>query len=203
MLKTIFTIFISLCFFTEKTDAEVRSRKRKTRGYRAGILDPIKMLESNRTFTAMDARRGSIETDDVLPEIEWYVNTLWTFENRDLIEKKFYKREDLDTYDHFLKNLTELSREMHDFYISDPDTWKYQKPESSYLILFGRKDDENALYWGSRIGERLEELNNAGVIPCFVDTHIDDIVGATYGRYFNPHLFFVYNETQTVYGWEF
>lgn len=127
----------------------MRSRKRKTRGYRAGFLDAHKMLAENRTFSAIDARRGSIETDDVLPEIEWYVNTLWTFENRDLLEKQFYKREDLDAFDSALKNVTETSREMHDFYISDPETWKYQKPNSSYLILFGKKDDENALYWGN------------------------------------------------------
>ena len=80
-------IFIALCLFFSPVDAEVRSRKRKTRGYRAGFLDAHKMLKENRTFSAIDARRGSIETDDVLPEIEWYVNTLWTFENRDLLEK--------------------------------------------------------------------------------------------------------------------
>ena len=40
-----------------------------------------------------------------------------------------------------MKNMTELSREMHDFYIIDPDTMNYQFPNQSWVMLFGKKDD--------------------------------------------------------------
>ena len=103
------------------------------------------MLKANRTFTAQDARRGSIEKFEDLPPIEWYENTLWTYENRQDQEKKLYKKEDLEAFDHYMKNMTELSREMHDFYIIDPDTMNYQFPNQSWVMLFGKKDDQVTL----------------------------------------------------------
>jgi len=139
-LNTIYmaALVLSLVMLVQHTEA-ARPRKRQQRGYRSGVLDPKKMM--NKTFTSMDARKGSIETLDYLPAIEFYDNTFWTFENRKEMESKYYKPEDLKAFDHYLKNMTETSREMHDFYIADPDTGKYLFPNQSYLILFGAKDD--------------------------------------------------------------
>jgi len=124
-----------------KSEGNKRSRKRKTRGYRAGFLDPLEVYKSNKSFTAQDARRGSIEKSEDLPAIEWYENTLWVFEHRKEIERKTYKRQDLDGWDHFFENITEFSREMHDFYVADPDDGSYLFPDQSYVLIFGAKDD--------------------------------------------------------------
>jgi starvation-inducible outer membrane lipoprotein len=131
--------------------AEVRERKRKTRGYRAGFLDPVEMFEKNQTFSAMDARSGSLEKLDYLPPIEMYDNTLWVFEKRREHERKVYKRDDLDAWDHYLVNITEFSREMHDIYIVDPDNGSYLFPNQSYVLLFGAKNEEKATYLGQQL----------------------------------------------------
>lgn len=128
-LKTLLwvTMVVGMAMYTEKVGAkEPRTRQKKTRGYRAGWLNPVEMYESKKLFTAQDARRGSIEKFEDLPPIEWYENTLWTYENRKDIEKQVYKLDDLRAWDHYFANITELSREMHDFYIIDPNDGRYQ-----------------------------------------------------------------------------
>jgi hypothetical protein len=110
------------------------------------------MYKNNKTFTAMDARKGSVEDGGELPAIENYANTLWVFENRRKIEKEHYKLEDLEAYDHYFSNLTELSREMYDFYIADPDSGEVYPNNLSYVIIFGTKDDQSSVYLGSAFG---------------------------------------------------
>ena len=163
----------------------------------------MEVFKANKTFTAQDARRGSIEKFEDLPPIEWYENTLWTFENRREIEREVYKKEDLEAFDHYMNNVTELSREMHDFYIVDPDDGTYQFPNTSYVIIMGPKDDTNTLYLGSILSHSIEELNALNIIPLFLDTRLDDIVAATYDRKFIPQVFMIDNETQKAYSWEF
>ena len=167
-------------------DEQCRDRYQKRRGYKAGFLDPEMMLASGKAFTAHDARRGSIEKMEDLPEIEWYENTRWTAEKRDKFERKMYKTEDLMAWDQVFSNVTELSREMYDFYIIDPDNGKYIMPNQSYVILFGIKDDLHTLWWGDRISKASCELNAHEFTPLFVDTQLDPALGATFDRKQNP-----------------
>lgn len=80
-------------------DQQCRDRYKKRRGYRAGFLDPEMMLASGKSFTGHQARRGSIEKMEDLPEIEHYENTLWVSDKRAKFERKIYKNEDLKAWD--------------------------------------------------------------------------------------------------------
>jgi len=132
-------------------DEQCRDRYKKRRGYRAGFLDPDMMLASGKVFSAQDARRGTIEKEEDLPEIEWYENTAWTYDHRTKYERKVYKNEDLMAWDGYFSNITEMSREMYDFYVIDPDNGRYIMPNQSFIVLMGLKDDLHTLWWGNVI----------------------------------------------------
>ena len=66
-------------------------------------------------------------------------------------------------------NVTELSREMYDFYIIDPDNGKYIMPNQSFVILFGVKDDLHTLWWGNQLSDATCELNSHEWTTLFVD----------------------------------
>lgn len=110
--------------WNEKT--QCRDVQKKRRGYRSGFADPMELLHSNKTWTADDLSRGSIESRDDLPEIEYYVPTSFTYHQRQKAELKAYKVEDCEQWDHFYKNITEMTREHYDFYVVDPETGNYQ-----------------------------------------------------------------------------
>jgi len=116
---------------------------------------------------------------------------------------KLYKVDDCGVWDDFYKNITEMTREHYDFYVVDPDSGEYIFKNQSYLIIFGLKDDEDSLYWGNIIGESHCELNRKGIIPLFGDILLEPIISYTYDRKVTPQVFFVWNETQKVYGFDF
>lgn len=58
---------------------QCRDKPPKRRGYRAGFADPMELLLSNKTWTADELARGSIESRDDLPEIEFYMPTAFTY----------------------------------------------------------------------------------------------------------------------------
>jgi len=144
--------------------------------------------------------RGSIEKWEDLPEIEFYENTNWVYKERTKNDRIWYKSDDLDIWDDTFANVTETSREMHDFYISDPINGDYQMPNQSWVIIMGEKDDENTIYFGNLLNQAACELNKMEITPLFIDLKHDPILSATYDHtQQGPSLFFISNETQMVY----
>lgn len=147
MFKQLFiTFFCLLILFAEPVSASKRSRKMRRRWYRAGYLDPVEMYKNNRTFTAQDARKGTLERGEDLPPIEWYDNTLWVFEHIKKIEREKYKKEDIEAYDSYCNNMTDTSKEMYDLYVSSPNNGDYIFKNTSYVIIFGNKDDQKSIF---------------------------------------------------------
>jgi len=83
-------------------------------------------------------------------------------------------------------NITEMSREMYDFYLIDPDNGQYIMPNQSYVILFGIKDDLHTLWWGDKISKATCLLNKHEWTTLFVDAHLDPVLAATFDKKTNP-----------------
>lgn len=56
---------------------------------------------------------------------------------------------------------------------------------------------------GQLIGEKHCELNRQGVIPLFSDILLESIISASYERKFAPQVFFLWNETQKAYAFDY
>jgi hypothetical protein len=80
------------------------------------------------------------------------------------------------------ENVTELSREMYDFYVIDPDNGRYIMPNQSYVILMGVKDDLHALWWGEMLSKATCLLNKHEWTTLFVDTRMDPALTATFDK---------------------
>jgi hypothetical protein len=56
---------------------------------------------------------------------------------------------------------------------------------------------------GQLIGEMHCELNRAGIIPLFSDILLESIISATYERRYAPQIFYLWNETQEAYAFDY
>lgn len=177
----------------EEWDCRIREKKR--RGYRAGFLDIEQMYHSGAQFHAGIGNRGTIEKWEDLPAIEFYENTYWVHRARNVEDRKHYKSDDLEAWDEAFKNVTELSQEMHDFYIMDHHN-RYMMTNQSFVIIIGNKDDANTLYFGDLFTKHSCALEKKEITTVFIDPNLDPILAATYDHIQEtPSIYFVWNET--------
>lgn len=92
--------------------------------------------------------------------------------------------------------MTEFSREIYDTYLVNTEDSTYMMRNTSWLIMFTRKDTDFGIMQSMMIHEKLDTYFSAGFRCGLVDKALDDELTQTFGVSFDAQLFVLDNETQ-------
>lgn len=87
-------------------------------------------------------------------------------------------------YDDELVNFVEMSREMYDLYLVDPDDGSYRMKNSSWLLLFMSKDDMYGIKMALDMHAKHDDWWDKGWRIGLIDIHMDDDLSTTYDKTF-------------------
>lgn len=99
--------------------------------------------------------------------------------------------------------MTEFSREIYDTYLVNTEDSTYMMRNTSWLMMFTRKDTDFGIMQSMMIHEKLDTYFAAGFRCGLVDKALDDELTQTFGVSFDAQLFVLDNETQMAYSWEY
>lgn len=99
--------------------------------------------------------------------------------------------------------MLELSLEIYDLYFVDPYNGKYRFRNDSWAILFMPKNDDYGMVQALLLHENYEALKARNIRIALVDIFLDDLLSATYDRKFTTQMFFLDNNTDMAYSWEY
>ena len=100
--------------------------------------------------------------------------------DRDLYEKIHYDFDMMLEYDDLMQNITEISREMYDTYLVNPEDSSYMMLNTSWVLVFMKKDDSFGIHMSMRIHEDFEPYYKHGFRIGLIDIGIDPILHDTF-----------------------
>ena len=83
-------------------------------------------------------------------------------------------------YDDELMNMTEFSREIYDTYLVNPEDGSYMMLNTSWVIVFMKKDDPFGIAMAMQIHSDFEPYYKHGFRIGIVDPNLDPIMSDTY-----------------------
>lgn len=106
-------------------------------------------------------------------------------------------------YDDLMQNFTEFSREIYDTYLVNPEDSSYMMLNTSWVMVFMKKDDQFGIHMAMKIHHDFERYYEHGFRIGLVDTNLDPILSDTFDQQFPVQLFILDNDTKMAYSWEY
>ena len=85
-------------------------------------------------------------------------------------------------YDDRLQNITEFSREIYDTYMVNPEDSSYMMLNTSWVIVFTKKDDQFGIHMALKIHDDFDEYYKHGFRIGLVDPNLDPILEDTFDQ---------------------
>ena len=92
---------------------------------------------------------------------------------------------------------------MYDTYLVNPEDSSYMMLNTSWVLIFMKKDDDFGINMAMQIHHDFDEYYKHGYRIGLVDPNLDPILSDTYDQTFPVQLFVLDNKTKMAYSWEF